>query len=282
MLQCAKQSHCIHVCFLLPNQTLMKAATSFTYFAILFIFVFLHMRVLPSPACLKVGMPSFCRSVLLLSCSHFSSLSDSPELKAPLCACGLFTRNTDSPSEVWLSRTGRGGTGGRNMNEFTTPKPSTSTLHSQILPSSFFLSTCYSATSRHTFPPVCVCVCVSESVFVLSQRGGQRWPGAHFCGQASVYPDGSQASRGPAPPFQLHSFTQGPLQRAVAYCLVIRSIAGQKTVLGFSAFIKNDRLCVCGTCLGEEDDEEAGETDMDPKLERTLRVGNSTPTINFH
>jgi len=37
---------------------------------------------------------------------HFF-LSDPPELEAPLCACGLFTTNTDSPSEVWRARTGR-------------------------------------------------------------------------------------------------------------------------------------------------------------------------------
>lgn len=98
-------------------------------------------------------------SLLFSQCTHFF-LSHSLELEAPLCACGLFTRNTDSPSEVWLARTGRG----RNMNEFTAPQPSTSTLYSQILPSSFFLSTCSSATSSHTFP--LVCACVSESVFV--------------------------------------------------------------------------------------------------------------------
>lgn len=110
---------------------------------------------------MEVGMCSFCHSCLLF---HFLiapiSLCDSLELEAPLCACGLFTRNTDSPSEVWLARTGRG----RNMNEFTTPQPSTSALYSQILPSSFFLSTCSSATSSYTFP--LVFVCVSESVFV--------------------------------------------------------------------------------------------------------------------
>lgn len=54
--------------------------------------------------------------------------------------------------------------GGRNMNESATPQPSASPLYSQILPSSFFLSTYSSGTSSHTFP--LVCACVSESVFV--------------------------------------------------------------------------------------------------------------------
>lgn len=139
---------------------------------------------------LEVGMPSFGHPFPLFFSHCFLSL----ELEAPLCACGLFTSNTDSPSEVWLAHTGRG----RNMNESATPQPSASPLYSQILPSSFFHSTYSSGTSSHTFP--LVCACVSESVFVQSRRGGQHWPEAHFCGQASVYPDGLQASRGPAPP----------------------------------------------------------------------------------
>ncbi len=154
--------------------------------------------VFPSPVCQSeswhaVFLSLFFYFLLFSQSTHFF-LSRSLESEAPLCACGLFTRNTDSPSEVWLARTGRG----RNMNEFTAPQPSTSTLYSQILPSSFFLSACSSATSSHTFP--LVCACVSESVFVQSKRGGQHWPEAHFCGRASVYPDGLQASRGPAPP----------------------------------------------------------------------------------
>lgn len=81
---------------------------SFLIYLPFYLFLFfccILLSVFPSPACLKVGMPSSCHSFLLLLCSHFF-LSDSPELEAPLCACGLFTRNTDSPSEVWLARTG--------------------------------------------------------------------------------------------------------------------------------------------------------------------------------
>lgn len=53
---------------------------------------------------------------------------------------------------------------GKSMNEFATHRPFTSPLYSKILPSSFFLSTCSSATSCHTFP--LVCAYVSESVLV--------------------------------------------------------------------------------------------------------------------
>ena len=89
------------------------------------------------------------------------SLSELLELEAPLCACGLFTRSTDSPSEVWLACAGRG-----EKYEWihNTPNPPFLPSIPLILPSSFFLSTCSSATSSHTFP--LVCACVSESVFV--------------------------------------------------------------------------------------------------------------------
>lgn len=40
--------------------------------------------------------------------SHCTNFFLSLELEAPLCACGLFTRNTDLPSEVWLTHTEKG------------------------------------------------------------------------------------------------------------------------------------------------------------------------------
>ena len=118
----------------------------------------------------------------------------SQELEAPLCACGLFTRNTDSPSEVWLAGTRRG-----EKYEWICPTPTPPPLIPKV---SHHLSSSLNAPQP---PPVtlfhwCVCMCVRESVFVQSQRGSQHWPEAHFCGRASVYPDGLQASRGPAPP----------------------------------------------------------------------------------
>lgn len=134
-------------------------------------------------ACYLLCCCLLCLHVFLLSCPQFLlfyflliasiPLSGWLELEAPLCACGLFTRSTDSPSEVWLARTEKG----RNMNEFITPRPSTSTLYSQILPASFSLATHSSTSPSHTFPMVCT-VRVSVRVYLSKARGaantGQR------------------------------------------------------------------------------------------------------------
>lgn len=116
-------------------------------------YFFLALCSLPSHFCREVAMPSL--SPYFSNSTHFF-LSISLALEAPLSACGLFTKNIESPSEVWLACTSRE----RIMNEFTpTLQPSTSFLYSQILSSSFLL---LSYLKSH----FSTCVCLTKSVVV--------------------------------------------------------------------------------------------------------------------
>ena len=197
---------------------------------------------------LEVGTPSFCHSFPLLSYFLIAPISFfSRELEAPLCACGLFTRNTDSPSEVWLAGTRRG-----EKYEWICPTPTPPPPYSQILPSSFFLSKCSSATSSHTFPLVCMHVCQRECICAKPEgrptlaRGSFLWPGQCVSRRAAGVSGASSS-------FQLHSLTLGPLHRvfATSHCLVIFEILqDKKPVLSFKHLFKMTG-CVCGTCRGD-------------------------------
>lgn len=107
-------------------------------------------------------------SLLSSYCTHFF-LSDLLTLEAPLSACGLFTRNTDSPSEVWLAST----SWERNMNEFTPAlQPSTSTLYSQILSPLLVLPLHAPQLRRVTL--FHSCVRLSLRVYLCEANSGQR------------------------------------------------------------------------------------------------------------
>lgn len=132
------------------------------------------------------------------------------------------------------------------------PHPNPSPPYSKILPSSFFLSKCSSATSSHTFPLVCMHVCQRECICAKSEgrptlaRGSFLWPGQCVSRRAAGVSGASSS-------FQLHSLTLGPLHRvfATSHCLVIFEILqDKKPVLSFKHLFKMTG-CVCGTCRGD-------------------------------
>lgn len=154
--------------------------------------------------------------------------------------------------EVWLARTRsvrRGGGGGEiwmNLLQY-----SISTL--------LFPNSPISVLPLYMLIPRVAlfhCARVSECVFAQSQTGGQHWPEAHFCGRASVYPDGLQASRGPAPPSSSIPSPRGLSREPLrpSHCLVISRFSSTQTALGFQHLLRVTD-CDCETCWEEEDEE---------------------------
>ena len=160
-----------------------------------------------------------------------------------MSACGLFTRNTDSPSEVWLACTSRE----RNMNEFTPAlQPSTSTLYSQILSPSLVLPLHGLQLRRVTL--FHSCVRLSLRVYLCEANSGQ---GLIFVAGSVCIPTACRRLRGqlfPAP------FPRSLLPRAspenlcnqplLSHFLIILD---KKAVLRFKHLLKMTD-CVCETC----------------------------------
>lgn len=99
---------------LLPPSRHHPQTTSSVFFHVCFHFFFYLFCWMCSPhqhVSLESGMlsfsPAFPVFIFLIAPTSFSPHSLASE--APLSACGLFTRNPDSTSEVWLARASRGG-----------------------------------------------------------------------------------------------------------------------------------------------------------------------------
>lgn len=201
--------------------------------------------------------PSVWRLACLLSVSPFIfSLRSFPSLRlsrvsgAIVCLRLVYEEHWFT-HEVWLARTRsvrRGGGGEIWMNLL---QYSISTL--------LFPNSPISVLPLYMLIPRVAlfhCARVSECVFAQSQTGGQHWPEAHFCGRASVYPDGLQASRGPAPPSSSIPSPRGLSREPLrpSHCLVISRFSSTQTALGFQHLLRVTD-CDCETCWEEEAEE---------------------------
>lgn len=137
-----------------------------------------------------------------------------------MCACGLLTTNTDSPSEVWLACVGSR----RNMNEFT-PVLHFLIFYFPTIPTSFLLSKCCLCYFQSHFSSgVCVCICAKLDGRPTLARGSFLWQGQYVSRRLAGVSGASSS-------FQLHSLKSKPVQTGFAtnHWLVISRITRTKS-----------------------------------------------------
>lgn len=109
-MQCTKQSETEGGVRVIYNPFASLCISLIIYFLCFVCFTecvtLISMSVLRLACLLSLLSLIFLFSSLLFS--HCTNFVLSLELEAPLCACGLFTRNIDLPSEVWLAATENG------------------------------------------------------------------------------------------------------------------------------------------------------------------------------